>query len=124
MISFTDNTRATPNERIVPWLLEALGDHPRDRIVLINQTGTHRPNSRAELEDMLTPEIVANYERRRIITWSGTEPTGSLSQSIDSESFQLPRVSPKRRAQEMAQLSQMVVSTLTTTQQPDNNSVT
>ena len=34
MISFTDNTRATPNERIVPWLLEALGDHPRDRIVL------------------------------------------------------------------------------------------
>ena len=37
MISFTDNTRATPNERIVPWLLEALGDHPRDRIVQIGR---------------------------------------------------------------------------------------
>jgi lactate racemase len=53
MISFTDNTRATPNERIIPWLLEALGDHPRDQIVLINQLGTHRPNTR---------EVVANYE--------------------------------------------------------------
>lgn len=62
MISFTDNTRATPNERIIPWLLEALGDHPRDQIVLINQLGTHRPNTRAELEEMLTPEVVANYE--------------------------------------------------------------
>ncbi len=62
MISFTDNTRATPNERIIPWLLEALGDHPRDQIVLINQLGTHRPNTRTELEEMLTPEVVANYE--------------------------------------------------------------
>jgi lactate racemase len=62
MISFTDNTRATPNERIIPWLLEVLADHPRDHIVLINQLGTHRPNTRAELEEMLTPEVVANYE--------------------------------------------------------------
>ena len=62
VISFTDNTRATPNERIIPWLLEALADHPRDHIVLINQLGTHRPNTRDELEEMLTPEVVAKYE--------------------------------------------------------------
>ena len=28
-ILFTDLTRATPNERIIPWLLEYLGDHPK-----------------------------------------------------------------------------------------------
>ena len=60
-ILFTDITRATPNHRIIPWLLEHLADHPRENITLLNQTGTHRPNTRAELERMLTPEVVAGY---------------------------------------------------------------
>lgn len=60
-ILFTDITRATPNERIIPWLLEHLADHPRENIILLNQLGTHRPNTRAELEEMLTPEVVASY---------------------------------------------------------------
>ena len=61
VILVTDLTRATPNERIIPWLLEHLSDVPRENITLINQLGTHRPNTREELETMLTPEIVANY---------------------------------------------------------------
>ena len=61
-ISFTDLTRATPNERIIPWLLEHLeGVVPRENITLLNQLGTHRPNTQAELEKMLTPQVVANY---------------------------------------------------------------
>jgi lactate racemase len=61
-ILFTDITRATPNERIIPWLLEHLeGVVPRENITLLNQLGTHRPNTRAELEKMLTPAVVANY---------------------------------------------------------------
>ncbi len=61
-IAFTDLTRATPNERIIPWLLDFLEDLvPRENITLLNQLGTHRPNTRAELEAMLTPEVVANY---------------------------------------------------------------
>jgi len=60
-IPFTDITRATPNERIIPWILQKLGDHPRENILLFNQLGTHRPNTREELEQMLTPEVVANY---------------------------------------------------------------
>lgn len=60
-IVFTDITRATPNERIIPWLLEALGDHPRDRVTLVNALGTHRPNTRAELEAMLTPAVVRGW---------------------------------------------------------------
>jgi nickel-dependent lactate racemase len=60
-ISFSDITRATPNDRLIPWLLEALSDVPRAQITLINQTGTHRPNTRAELEKMLTPHVVERY---------------------------------------------------------------
>jgi nickel-dependent lactate racemase len=58
---FTDITRATPNERIIPWLLDYLKDIPREQITLLNQLGTHRPNTRSELEQMLTPEVVRNY---------------------------------------------------------------
>jgi lactate racemase len=58
---FTDITRATPNERLIPWLLDYLRDVPREDITLLNQLGTHRPNTRAELEKMLTPAVVKNY---------------------------------------------------------------
>src|SRR5437762_4558246 len=58
-IAFTDLTRATPNERIIPWLLEHLeGALPRENITLLNQLGTHRPNTSAEFEKMLTPAVV------------------------------------------------------------------
>jgi lactate racemase len=60
-ILFTDLTRATPNDRLIPWLLEHLKDFPRQNLALLNQLGTHRPNARAELEKMLTPQVVANY---------------------------------------------------------------
>ena len=60
-ISFTDITRATPNDRIIPWLLQHLAHVPRENIMLLNQLGTHRPNTRAELEKMLTPDVVRDY---------------------------------------------------------------
>jgi nickel-dependent lactate racemase len=60
-ILFTDITRATPNERLIPWLLEHLADVPKSNIVLLNQTGTHRPNTEEELKRMLTPAVVENY---------------------------------------------------------------
>ena len=66
-ITFTDITRATPNERLIPWLLEYLENDAgvaRDHILLLNQLGTHRPNTRAELEEMLTPAVVRDYRVR------------------------------------------------------------
>jgi nickel-dependent lactate racemase len=60
-ILFTDITRATPNDRLIPWLLDYLSDIPDDKITLVNQLGTHRPNTLAELEQMLTPGVVRNY---------------------------------------------------------------
>ena len=38
-ILFTDITRATPNDRIIPWLLDYLGDVPPQNITLLNQLG-------------------------------------------------------------------------------------
>ncbi len=60
-IAFTDLTRATPNDRIIPWLLDHLAAHPRDQITLLNQLGTHRPNTDAELRRLLTPAVVDAY---------------------------------------------------------------
>jgi nickel-dependent lactate racemase len=60
-IAFTDLTRATPNHKIIPWLLEYLSFVPREQITLLNQLGTHRPNTRSELEQLLTPEVVRDY---------------------------------------------------------------
>jgi nickel-dependent lactate racemase len=60
-IVFTDVTRATPNERLIPWLLDSLAGVPREDVTLLNAVGTHRPNTRAELEQMLTPAVVQNY---------------------------------------------------------------
>jgi nickel-dependent lactate racemase len=83
-IVFTDITRATPNERIIPWLLEHLKDVPREQITLLNSTGTHRPNTQVELEKMLTPEVVARYrvinhecEKEEDLVQLGTTRDGS-----------------------------------------------
>ncbi len=62
-IVHTDITRPTPNDRLMPWLLAYLEEAGvrRDDITLLNGLGTHRPNTQAELEKMLTPGVVANY---------------------------------------------------------------
>lgn len=60
-IVFTDSTRATPNERLIPWLLAELAHVPPENITLLNSTGTHRANTPAELARMLTPEVTARY---------------------------------------------------------------
>jgi len=62
-ILFTDITRATPNARVLPWLLDYLHRHgvQREQITLLNQLGTHRPNTAAELTQMLGAEIMAKY---------------------------------------------------------------
>lgn len=60
-VVFTDLTRATPNHRLIPWLLDHLAVVPRAQITLLNALGTHRPNTQAELEEMLTADVVDRY---------------------------------------------------------------
>jgi nickel-dependent lactate racemase len=61
-ITFTDITRATPNHRLIPWILKYLSFVPEKNITLLNSLGSHRPNTKDELEKMLTPEVVKRYK--------------------------------------------------------------
>jgi nickel-dependent lactate racemase len=60
-IAFSDITRPTPNHLILPVLLGELDHVDSGQIVLFNATGTHRPNTEAELRGMLGDEIVDRY---------------------------------------------------------------
>jgi nickel-dependent lactate racemase len=60
-IVFTDITRATPNDRLIPWLLEYLSSAEPHQVTLLNGLGTHRSNTRTELEQLLTPAVVSAY---------------------------------------------------------------
>jgi nickel-dependent lactate racemase len=58
-----DITRPVPNRLLLPPLLRTLeeqGITRRDILILI-ATGLHRPNEGAELDEMLGPDIAANY---------------------------------------------------------------
>ena len=62
-ILICDITRPVPNRLILPQLLRTLeteGIARKDILILI-ATGLHRPNEGAELEEMVGPEIAANY---------------------------------------------------------------
>ncbi len=72
-IGFTDLTRATPNHRLIPWLLDYLSGVPREQITLLNQLGTHRPNTPAELDALLTPEVTRRY---RVLNHEAENPAG------------------------------------------------
>src|SRR5215210_4267281 len=80
-----DITRPVPNKLILPPVLRALeaGGIPRDRILILNATGLHRPNEGAELVEMVGEEIVRNYrienhrgKAKDEHTYLGTTPNG------------------------------------------------
>ena len=63
VVVHTDITRATPNDRILPVLLDELetAGIAQENITLINGLGTHRPQTEAELRTMLSDRIVDRY---------------------------------------------------------------
>ncbi len=63
IVVHTDITRATPNERILPVLLDELlsGGIASQDITLLNGLGTHRPQTENELRAMLGDQIVDGY---------------------------------------------------------------
>jgi nickel-dependent lactate racemase len=60
-IVFSDLTRPTPNDRLLPPLLEELDFLPNEQIVLINALGLHRAETEQELRSRLGEEIVNNF---------------------------------------------------------------
>ncbi len=61
-IIFSDITRATPYQILVPALLKSLEKVPKQNITFFCATGTHRPVTRKELCAILGKEIVNNYK--------------------------------------------------------------
>jgi nickel-dependent lactate racemase len=61
VIVISDVTRPTPNERLVPWVLEEIAHVPAERITIVNGTGSHRANSEPELVQMLGADVVGRY---------------------------------------------------------------
>jgi nickel-dependent lactate racemase len=57
-IVIADITRPSPSERLVPWIMAELADVPRENVVIINGTGSHRANTREELIQMLGADVV------------------------------------------------------------------
>ncbi len=57
-IVISDITRATPNHKLVPWLLEELSHVPRENFVIVNGTGAHRDQTREEFIQMLGEDVV------------------------------------------------------------------
>jgi nickel-dependent lactate racemase len=62
-ILICDITRPVPNKLILPPLLRTLEEQgiARKNILILIATGLHRPNEGAELEELVGPEIAANY---------------------------------------------------------------
>jgi len=71
-IIFSDITRATPYQVILPPLLNALGQVPDKNITFFCATGTHRPATSEELITILGKEIT---ERFRIVQNNASDPS-------------------------------------------------
>lgn len=59
-IVISDITRPTPNEKLVPVLIQELAHVPIENFVIINGTGTHRDQTREEFVQMLGEWVVDN----------------------------------------------------------------
>ncbi|MGE0443714.1 MAG: nickel-dependent lactate racemase [Vicinamibacterales bacterium] len=60
-ISVCDGTRPQPRHDMLAPLLSAIAHVPADRISIVIATGTHRPNTDAEVREMLGDDIVTRY---------------------------------------------------------------
>ena len=61
VIAACDITRPMPSATVLPVVLGELAHVPRDQVTILVATGTHRGNSREELEEMLGRDVVRDY---------------------------------------------------------------
>ncbi len=65
-----DGTRPLPNDRLLPWLFAELAHVPKENFTIIVGTGSHRANTPAELDAMLSPAVAWAY---RVVNHSSTD---------------------------------------------------
>ena len=66
VVVISDKTRPVPNGLVLPPILEGLeaGGIPPERIEILVGTGLHRPNTREELVEMTSEDLVSRYRFR------------------------------------------------------------
>lgn len=74
VIATSDGTRPVPNRLLVPLTVEALGVADGQVTILVG-TGTHRPNTPAELLDMFGEEVVRRF---RIVNHDSFDPASNV----------------------------------------------
>jgi nickel-dependent lactate racemase len=62
-IVFSDITRASPHQLLIPAVLQELAHVLPNNIILFNALGTHRPNTEAELRVMLGDKLCDGYAK-------------------------------------------------------------
>jgi len=72
VIVTSDITRATPNERLIPWILDELGHVPPENITVIIGTGSHRGTKPEEMERMFGRGVL---ERVRVVDHDAHDPS-------------------------------------------------
>ena len=71
-VVISDITRPLPSERLLPWLFEELGHVPAANVTIVNGTGSHRPNTAAELEHMVGRTVATTY---RVVNHAAQDPS-------------------------------------------------
>jgi nickel-dependent lactate racemase len=73
VIVTSDITRATPNERLIPWILDELGHVPPENITVIIGTGSHRATKPEEMERMFGRAVL---DRVRVVDHDAHDAAG------------------------------------------------
>jgi nickel-dependent lactate racemase len=85
-IVFSDITRPTPNELMLPVVLQELSHLPQENITLFNALGTHRPNSDEELRRMLGDKLVDGY---RLVHNNAFDPATQVNLGVSSRGHEI-----------------------------------
>lgn len=85
-----DITRPMPADRLLPWLFAELSHVPARSVTIINGTGSHRPNTPAELERMVGRAVASTY---RIVNHAAQDPSAlaAVGTSRDGRAILLNR---------------------------------
>src|SRR5262245_10344320 len=63
--------RPMPSERLLPWLFAEVPHVASRNVTIINGTGSHRPNTPAELERMVGRAVTSTY---RVVNHAAQDP--------------------------------------------------
>src|ERR1035437_8036613 len=82
-----DGTRPLPNDRLLPWLFAELAHVSRENFTILIGTGSHRANTPAELDTMLSPALARGY---RVVNHNSTDAASLASAGRSPLGYEVP----------------------------------